>query len=287
MSAEATVAMLAIRAAAGRSGWRKLGEKWLNDHSFEPSLSDPLFIPSEENWALAKAQGAVLRAMGIACWPIWQWTQSLLRSRPYCPLLFYRGSLDIFNQPILSIVGARKASNRSLEWTEEAARTCAESGVAIVSGGALGIDAAAHRGALAGKGLTASFLGVPCDKIYPSCHRTLFSQILSRGGALLSEHGPRETTFAFDHAKRNRFISSAARQVLVVEAGLKSGTLGTAREARSQGVGLCVSPPGIAAEHEGLDFLIEKGWARPWSEQNLGDLMSQDEKIVDAQCNTR
>jgi len=128
------------------------------------------------------------------------------------------------------------------------AKYVATRGVQVVSGGALGIDAAAHRGALAGAGATTVVLGSGVDVLYPARHAGLFHQILATGGALVSTFPlgmqPRPGTFT----QRNAIISALADTVIVVEADVQSGSLSTAAAARKQGRIVAAYPgsPGCA-----------------------------------------
>jgi DNA processing protein len=112
----------------------------------------------------------------------------------------------------------------------------------VVSGGALGVDAAAHEGALEAGGHTVAVLGCGLDVTYPSSHRDLFARIVEAGGALLSEYedGVHATRWTFP--ERNRIISGISDAVVVVRAGARSGALVTAAHARGQGVPVLAVP---------------------------------------------
>lgn len=142
----------------------------------------------------------------------------------------------------IAIVGARAATQRAMDHAHALARHLAGQGVQVVSGGALGIDGAAHRGALAAGGATTVVLGSGVDVAYPARHARLFDQIVASGGALVSMYPlgmqPRPGTFT----KRNALISALADAVIVVEADLRSGSLSTAAAARKQGRALAASP---------------------------------------------
>jgi DNA processing protein len=143
----------------------------------------------------------------------------------------------------VAIVGARAASRVGMDRAHAAARHLAERGVHIVSGGALGIDGAAHRGALAGCGPTTAVLGSGVDVAYPARHARLFDQIIAGGGALVSMMPdgaePRRGSFV----ARNPLIAALADVVVVVEADDRSGSLTTARAATKLGR-LIVAYPG-------------------------------------------
>ncbi|HEY5949382.1 MAG TPA: DNA-protecting protein DprA [Kofleriaceae bacterium] len=147
--------------------------------------------------------------------------------------LHVRGQL--VDGPAVAIVGARAASHQAMARAHALAKHLAGRGVHVVSGGALGIDGAAHRGALAGGGTTTVVLGSGVDVLYPARHADLFHQIVASGGALVSTFPlgmhPRPGTFT----NRNAIISALADTVIVVEADVKSGSLSTAAAAHKQG----------------------------------------------------
>jgi DNA processing protein len=171
--------------------------------------------------------------------------------------LWVRGRLPDPRQPALSIVGARAATLAGCRLAGELAAVAVHRGHAIVSGGALGIDAASHRGALAAGGVTYAVLGCGADVAYPDRHARLFSEISLRGG-LLSEYPPGTPPRAGNFPVRNRIVAALAGSVLVVEAKLASGALVTARLADKLGRVL-LAVPGSA----GTDGLIAAGRARP------------------------
>ena len=137
--------------------------------------------------------------------------------------------------PAVAIVGARAATQQGMDRAHLLARHLAARGVQVVSGGALGIDAAAHRGALAGGGATVVVLGSGVDVLYPRRHAPLFEEILRAGGALVSMFPlgmqPRPHSFP----ARNPLIAALADAVIVIEADVRSGSLSTADAARKLG----------------------------------------------------
>ena len=174
--------------------------------------------------------------------------------------IYVRGVLS--EGPAVAIVGSRAASGDGMNRAHMLARHLAERGVHVVSGGALGIDGAAHRGALSGRGATTVVLGTGCDIAYPDRHAALFEQIVARGGALISKHVdgslPRRGAFL----SRNPLIAALADVVVVVEADARSGSLATARAARrfartvvawrgSRGCELLLASGAAVVEHEG------------------------------------
>ena len=172
--------------------------------------------------------------------------------------LWYRGRLPAA-APALAIVGARGASRAGCRRTQELAEMLSHSGYAIVSGGALGIDAAAHRGALAAGGPTFAVLGCGVDVVYPDRHGPLFDEIAgSPAGGLLSEFPPGTPPRGNQFPSRNRIVAALAEAVVVVEAQARSGALVTARLARALERPL-YAVPGTA----GTDGLLASGWAQP------------------------
>lgn len=153
----------------------------------------------------------------------------LLREIPRPPpLLYVRGDPTCLSLPQLAIVGSRNPSGGGSENAERFAHYLAERGFAITSGLALGIDAAAHRGALRAGGKTIAVMGTGIDLIYPSRHRQLAQEVVESGGALVSEFPLGTSSHASNFPQRNRIISGLSGGTLVVEAALQSGSLITA-----------------------------------------------------------
>lgn len=153
----------------------------------------------------------------------------LLREIPRPPpLLYVRGDPTCLSLPQLAIVGSRNPSGGGSENAERFAHYLSERGFAITSGLALGIDAAAHRGALRAKGKTIAVMGTGIDLVYPSRHRQLAQEIIDSGGALVSEFPLGTASHACNFPQRNRIISGLSGGTLVVEAAVQSGSLITA-----------------------------------------------------------
>lgn len=150
------------------------------------------------------------------------------------PLLFVRGDPAHLARPQLAVVGTRNPTPAGRETAREFAAHLAGAGLTITSGLALGVDAAAHRGALEGDGITLAVLGTGPDRVYPAKHRDLAHAIAARG-ALVSEFCPGTVVQAEHFPRRNRIISGLSLGVLVVEAAVQSGSLITARQALEQG----------------------------------------------------
>jgi DNA processing protein len=158
------------------------------------------------------------------------------------PFLFVRGTLAEVKANCVGIVGSRHATPYGRGVSERFARELSSQGVTVVSGGAVGIDAAAHRGAVNAGGRTVAVLGCGLDVDYPRENRDLFEKIVETGGALISEYSLGAQPEAWRFPLRNRIISGMCPGVLVVEAPQKSGALITASYAAEQGRTLMAVP---------------------------------------------
>ncbi|MDT8438513.1 MAG: DNA-processing protein DprA [Wenzhouxiangellaceae bacterium] len=194
---------------------------------------DSLLEPEPERMACIEAWLAVdghnLIAIDDAYYP------PLLRRIPDPPpVLFVNGKPETLLQPQLAIVGSRNATAVGQSIAAEFATALVRAGLSIASGLALGIDGAAHRGALEAGGATVAVIGTGPDRIYPARHRDLAHQIVDNG-AVISSLIPGTGVRPGHFPARNRIISGISAGVLVVEAGLRSGSLITARMAGEQG----------------------------------------------------
>lgn len=187
--------------------------------------------------------------------------------------LYGIGDPELLSVPSLAVIGARKATPYGLQAAHDFSERAAEYDVVIVSGGALGCDSAAHRGALDAGGKTIVVLGGGCDCIYPKANRYLFQKIVNEGGTLISEHAWTHPPFAYTFRERNRIIAGLARATLIVEAGLPSGTFSTADEALELGKEVWAVPGAItSAASRGANQLIYQG-AQPIIDLELFDDM--------------
>jgi len=185
--------------------------------------------------------------------------QQLLQVPDPPPLLYVKGKRELLRRPALAIVGSRNATAQGAANAEGFARILSESGLTIVSGLALGIDAAAHRGALAGPGSTIAVLGTGADIVYPARNRALARE-LAEAGLLVSEFPLGTRPLAGNFPRRNRLISGLALGCLVVEAAAASGSLITARLANEQGREVFAIPGSIHSPlAKGCHALIKQG----------------------------
>jgi DNA processing protein len=196
---------------------------------------------------------------------------NLLNIYDYPPLIYVKGSFKP-GEICVAVVGSRLASVYGRYTTEKISRELALQGITIVSGLARGIDAAAHRGALAGKGRTIAVLGCGLDLIYPPENEGLAGAVATHG-ALVTEFPFGTPPNAPNFPSRNRIISGISLGVVVVEAGEKSGSLITARIAAEQGRSVFAVPGEIgAAGSRGTHRLIKQG---AMLIENVGDILEE------------
>lgn len=175
------------------------------------------------------------------------------------PVLYVKGELLEEDALAVGIVGSRKASDYGLKTAHRIAERLAEAGIVIVSGMALGIDSAAHKGALAAKGRTIAVFGCGLKYIYPATNLRL-SRDIQNNGALISEYPFDTEAYPSQFPARNRIISGLSLGVIVVEAGEKSGSLITADFALEQGREVFAVPGNITSPNsKGTNELIKYG----------------------------
>lgn len=157
------------------------------------------------------------------------------------PLLYYRGNSAFLSEPCIAIVGSRKASPAGLRMASELAAAATDAGLTVVSGLALGIDAAAHRGALSRGGPTVAVIATGIEQVYPRRHGKLAEEVVA-SGCLLTEFRPGTSPLRAHFPRRNRLISGLSLATVVVEAALPSGSLLTAGTALEQGREVFAAP---------------------------------------------
>ena len=185
---------------------------------------------------------------------------ALLLQTPDPPLLLYlQGDVDLLRRHSLAIVGSRNASAQGMDNARAFAAHLSRQGWAIVSGLAIGIDAAAHEGGLDGVGGTVAVVGTGLDRVYPARHRALAHRIAA-AGLLISEFAPGTPPLRENFPLRNRIIAGLTRGTLVVEAALQSGSLITARQAAEYGREVFAVPGSIHSPlSRGCHTLLRQG----------------------------
>jgi DNA processing protein len=174
-------------------------------------------------------------------------------------VLYLKGRRELLQQEAIAVVGSRNGTPAGIQNAEKFSQALSDGGLTIVSGLALGIDAAAHRGGLAGKSSTIAVVGTGLDLVYPARNKTLAHQI-SEQGLIVSEFSLGMPALAANFPRRNRIISGLAKGVLVVEAALASGSLITARQAGEQGREVFAIPGSIHSPmSKGAHLLIKQG----------------------------
>jgi len=175
------------------------------------------------------------------------------------PLLYYRGSLHLIDRPAVAIVGSRRCTFYGREVAQRLASELIANGVSIISGMALGIDTAAHRGALDNNGYTAAVLGCGVDQCYPPQNADLMDSIVARG-VVLSEFPAGTAPVSVNFPRRNRIISGLSLGTVVVEATAKSGALITASYALEQNREVFAVPGNVGSPYStGSHRLIKEG----------------------------
>ena len=174
-------------------------------------------------------------------------------------LLYAKGRIELLTQPSIAIVGSRNATAQGIANAEQFAAALSQAGLTIISGMALGIDTAAHRGSLALPGSTVAVIGTGADIVYPARNRDLAHDIAA-AGCIVSEYPLGMPAVASNFPRRNRIISGLSSGVLVIEAAARSGSLITARMAAEQGRDVFAIPGSIHSPlAKGCHLLIKQG----------------------------
>jgi len=217
------------RAPAGREVTRELVEAWVDE-------------------------GLGILHLGSPAYPT-----SLLELSDPPPLLFFQGRESLLHRQGVAVVGARKATEMGRRLARRLGRTLAGAGIPVVSGMAMGIDGAAHRGALEAGGPTVAVLGSGLKVVYPRSHRAL-SREIGEQGLLVSEFLPEEPSLPHHFPQRNRIIAAMSGAVVVVEAGARSGALITVDHGLDLGRDILAFPGSVeSAQSVGTNRLIRDG----------------------------
>jgi DNA processing protein len=217
-------------------------------------VSDEVQAQIEKTLEWADMPGNTVLTLADADYP-----QALLDIPDPPTILYVKGRVELLSAPSLAVVGSRNATTQGIVDAERFSEALSKAGLTISSGMALGIDTAAHQGALRGTGSTIAVIGTGADIVYPARNRPLAHQIAAEG-CIVSEYPLGMPAIAANFPRRNRIISGLARGVLVVEAAAQSGSLITARMAGEQGRDVFAIPGSIHSPlAKGCHQLIKQG----------------------------
>lgn len=242
-----------------RQAWEAGADELRNARILTPKRFDKLLLFRRSTGPEAMAQSMKREGMSCVTWQEDGYPSLLLETANPPAVLFYQGILPVSDR-LISMVGSRKPTAYGIQTAERLAEDLSSAGVIIVSGGARGIDSAAHRGCLRGKSPTVAVAACGLDRIYPPENRNLFHQIQETGGCMLSEYPPGTPPLGRQFPARNRIIAGLSRGVLVVEAARRSGSLITSDFALEEGRDVFSVPGNIwLAQSKGTNQLIRNG----------------------------
>ncbi len=231
------------------------------------------------NWL---ADGSHQSPRGLLCLADAEYPQTLLQTADPPLLLFVQGRVALFDSPSLAVVGSRRPTPQGSEIARELAAELARQGLTVVSGMALGIDAAAHEAALDAGAGSIAVVGTGLDQVYPARHRQL-ARRLSVEGLLVSEFPLGTPPLSANFPQRNRIIAGISRGTLVIEAALRSGSLITARLAVEAGRDVFAVPGSIRSpQSQGCHALIKQGAKLVESAQDVLDELAMPASPRDA-----
>jgi DNA processing protein len=252
-------------------------------HELAAPPSEALQDLIERSIAWASQPGNRILSLADAHYP------KALLDIPDPPLLLYvKGRLELLSRPALALVGSRNATAQGIANAEKFSESLGQAGYTIVSGLALGIDTAAHQGALraADDASTIAVIGTGTDIVYPARNRALAHRIAEQG-CIVSEYPLGTPAISSNFPRRNRIISGLARGVLVVEAAAQSGSLITARMAAEQGREVFAIPGSIHSPlSKGCHQLIKQGAKLVESAQDILEELGQAPNREDGRMQT-
>jgi len=197
--------------------------------------------------------------------------------------LYFIGQLPTERRPTVAIVGTRKPTAYGKEVTYQLAYDLAKRGVIIISGNALGVDGIAHRAALDAGGTTIAVLACGLNHMYPAAHKTLATDIIRSGGAIISEYEPEVEARDFQFLARNRIVSGLSDAVIVTEAASRSGTLATVNHALDQNREVFVVPGNITSPMSaGCNALLKQGAHPVTRADDILDIIAPD--LIESQA---
>lgn len=241
---------------SGQGSWRSSG--LFGDEipvSKISSMSEVTLKACEDTLTLCAAEGISVITPEDEAYP-----KALLKLSDYPAVLYVKGDISFINNGLaISVIGTRNPSTYGMEMCRKIASGLAKEGVTVVSGGALGIDSAAHKSTIEAGGKTVLVLGCGhCGGYLPENEK--LRKEVTENGAVISEYPPLAKASVYSFPKRNRIISGLSKGVLVIEAGIKSGTLNTASHAQNQGRDIFAVPGDVASGmYTGSNRLLTAG----------------------------
>ncbi len=206
------------------------------------------------------------------------YSEKLLKIKNYPKKLYVEGSLELFDKPIVAIVGSRDCSEYGKEQAKRFSQELSKKGICIISGLARGIDTIAHINSIENEGKTIAVLASGFKNIYPPENKILVEKIVNSGGAVISEFQPDEEIDMSKFPRRNRIISGLADAILVVEAKYRSGSTITARYGFSQNKEVFCIPGNISEKNSyGTNKLIQEGASLVISPKDILNSLNYDE----------
>ncbi|CAN5121648.1 DNA-processing protein DprA [soil metagenome] len=232
-------------------------QAWLSPKQQDALREPPAHLDEqvEKTWDWLQADPAhQIMVLGDADYP-----DALLQTADPPAMLYLHGRRELLGAASLAVVGSRSPTPQGRDNAEAFSKALSEAGLAIISGLALGVDGAAHQGALAGAGSTIAVVGTGLDQIYPKRHKALAAAIAEQG-LIISEYSLGMPPLSQNFPRRNRIIAGLSQGCLVVEAALKSGSLITARLASEAGREVFAIPGSIHSPlSRGCHALIRQG----------------------------
>ncbi|HQU84059.1 MAG TPA: DNA-processing protein DprA [Pyrinomonadaceae bacterium] len=235
---------------------KELDSLRIRAETIESILKQEFHDKAQEELEKVKESGADVLILDDGSYPF------LLREIADPPITLYvKGDWQAcFDAPCVGVIGSRRCSTYGENASEMLSRDLAANGVCVVSGLARGIDSAAHRGAIKGKGRTIAVLGTGINQVYPKENARLVDEILASGGAVVSQFPLETPPLKENFPYRNRIISGLSYGVLLVEASERSGSLITARLATEQNREVMAVPGNITSKNSfGTNYLIKSG----------------------------
>lgn len=240
-----------------KSQYLALQKAWERFHSWPKAwqaLKKDINIDPDEEWEKLEKYKVKLIMPTDKTFP------EMLKEIPLPPFGLYVKGNPEFTSPAIAIVGTRKATQEGQKISQQFGRELAEQNITVVSGLALGIDQAAHKGALEAKGKTVAVLANGLDITYPHQHENLSNKIIENNGAIVSEYAVGTPPFPSNFLERNRIISGLSSGIIVIEAPYGSGALCTAQYAIEQNREVFVVPGMISqSNYAGSHGLIKSG----------------------------